>query len=227
MRPFPFLVAILAFTCPAPSRAAASGGPPASGRVVVVELFSSRACASCPAANAVLTELAQDDPAVLPLDLHVTYFDRPGWKDGDSLPAASQRQQHYAAQLRTGGVYTPQVVAGGRHAALGYDARAVRAAVALAREEAGGVALGLAPDGAGLRLQAGAGQGRGTLWLVGYDAPESRQGGGVNTVRAVQAVGEWHGAPVVLEVPPPPRGARAAVLLQDDAGVILAAATLR
>jgi len=106
----------------------------------------------------------------------------------------------------------------------------VQAAVALARGEAGGVPLGLSVDPPGLRVQAGAGPGRGTLWLVGFDGPAGRRGPGVNpgvnTVRALQEVGGWHGAPVSLTAAAP-RGARTAVLLQDDRGAILAAALLR
>lgn len=197
----------------------------ASECVVVVELFSSQACPSCPAADAVVSSMAQADAALLPLDLHVTYFDRAGWKDAYSLSAASQRQRRYVSQLGTAGVYTPQVVVSGRHEAVGYDARAVRAAVAQAREDAGrAVPLDLVRDAGGLRLTAGAGPGQGTLWLVGFDTPGGRRSG-VNTVRMLQAVGEWHGAPVSLAVAPP-RGERAALLLQDDRGAILAAAVL-
>jgi len=215
MRPLYLLAALLMAVLPAR----------ASERVVVVELFSSQACPSCPAADAVVSSMAQADATLLPLDLHVTYFDRAGWKDSYSLPAASQRQRRYVSQLGTAGVYTPQVVVAGRHEAVGYDARAVHAAVAQAREDAGrAVPLDLVRDPAGLRLTAGAGRGQGTLWLVGFDAPGGRRGG-VNTVRTLQAVGEWHGAPVSLAVAPP-RGERAALLLQDDRGAILAAAVL-
>ena len=198
----------------------------AAERVLVVELFSSLACPSCPAANAVLADLAQGDATLLPLDLHVTYFDRAGWKDGYSFPGASQRQRRYAAQLGTPGVYTPEIVVGGRHEAPGYDAGAVQAAVEQARGEAGAeIALRLEHDPAGLRVSAGAGHGRGTLWLVGYDLP-ARHGPGVNTVRTLQAVADWHGAAVSLALALP-HGDRAAVLLQDDNGAILSAAILR
>lgn len=197
----------------------------ASERVVVVELFSSQACPSCPAANAVVSSMAQADATLLPLDLHVTYFDRAGLKDAYSLPAASQRQRRYVSQLGTAGVYTPQVVVAGRHEAMGYDKQAVYAAVAQARGDAGiAVPLDLVRDAAGLRVTAGVGTGQGTLWLVGFDSPGGRRNG-VNTVRALQAVGEWHGAPVSLALAPP-RGERVALLLQDDRGAILAAAVL-
>ena len=198
----------------------------AAERVLVVELFSSQACPSCPTANAVLADLAQGDATLLPLDLHVTYFDRAGWKDGYSFPGASQRQRRYATQLRTPGVYTPEIVVGGRHEAPGYDAGAVQAAVEQARGEAGAeVALRLERDPAGLRVSAGAGHGQGTLWLVGYDLP-ARHGRGVNTVRTLQAVADWHGAAVSL-TSALPYGDRAAVLLQDESGAILSAAILR
>lgn len=228
MRPISILAAVLAagFAVPAQDAGAAPGA--ASERVLVVELFSSQACPSCPTAEAVMTDMAQGDATLLPLDLHVTYFDRAGWKDAYSLPAASQRQRRYASQLGTAGVYTPQVVVAGRRQAVGYDAGAVQAAVAQARRDVRGdgeVALALAHDPAGLRVQAGAGPGQGTLWLVGYDAPSGRHGG-VNTVRTLQALGDWRGAPVDMLVAAP-LGEHAALLLQDRGGAILSAAVLR
>ena len=172
--------------------------------------------------------LAQQDEAVLLLDLHVTYFDRAGWKDRYSIPAASRRQRQYSAQLGTAGVYTPQVVVGGRQEAQGFDADAVHAAVARARAAPAGpaVAVGVTRDGDGLRLQAGAGAGRGTLWLVGFDPPPGRGGVGVNTVRSLGAVGDWQGRALTLRAAQPV-GERTAVLLQDEGGAILAAAVLR
>ena len=231
--PTPILAAVLAMGFAAPAQESRAAPAAASGatseRVLVVELFSSQACPSCPAAEAVMTDMARDDATLLPLDLHVTYFDRAGWKDAYSLPAASQRQRRYVSQLGTAGVYTPQVVVAGRREALGYDAHAVQAAVAQARRDArgdSGVALALGYDPAGLRVQAGAGQGQGTLWLVGYDAPSGRHGGGVNTVRTLQALGDWRGAPVEMTAALP-RGEHAALLLQDRGGAILSAAVLR
>ena len=64
----------------------------AGERPVVVELFTSQGCSSCPPANAFLNELSRERPDVLPLALHVTYWDRLGWKDPFSLEAATMRQ---------------------------------------------------------------------------------------------------------------------------------------
>ena len=60
----------------------------AAERPVVVELFTSQGCSSCPPANAFLNELSRDRRDLLPLAFHVTYWDRLGWKDPFSLPAA-------------------------------------------------------------------------------------------------------------------------------------------
>lgn len=204
---------------------------------IVVELFTSQSCSSCPPADALLAELERTEPDLLPLDLHVTYWDRLGWKDPYSLQAATDRQHRYAEQLGARQVYTPQLIVAGRHQAIGSDRRAVLAALAAARAEAqAGPALTLAPDGAGLRVEAGAGQGAATLWLVGFDARRTTavragENGGrtlteVNIVRALRPVADWRGPALSLALPRP-QGERAAVLLQDEAGRILAAAVLR
>ena len=73
---------------------------------VVVELFTSQGCSSCPPADAFLTDLARQRRDVLPLAYHVTYWDYLGWKDPYSLDAATARQRAYARYLGEDGVYT-------------------------------------------------------------------------------------------------------------------------
>jgi hypothetical protein len=70
----------------------------AGERPVVVELFTSQGCSSCPPANAFLNEMSRGRPDVLPLAFHVTYWARLGWKDPFSLEAATVRQDHNAAR---------------------------------------------------------------------------------------------------------------------------------
>ena len=110
----------------------ATGRARAAAPLVVVELFTSQSCSSCPAADALLRELAPR-PGVLALSFHVTYWNRLGWRDPFSLPEATERQRRYAATLRDGSVeagqvYTPQAVVQGAQGLIGSDRRAMAAA---------------------------------------------------------------------------------------------------
>ena len=201
----------------------------------MVELFTSQSCSSCPPADALLAELARTRPDILALDFHVTYWDRLGWKDPYSFPGATERQRRYAGQMGRDGIYTPQLVAGGRHQTVGSDRAGVLAAITAAIADGPAATLRLGRDGAGLLVEAGAGQGAGQVLLVGFDpAHTTRVGGGendgrtlteVNIVRSVTAAGAWRGEPVTLRVPVP-AGERTAALLQGGDGRILAAAVL-
>jgi len=207
--------------------AAAQGAAP-----IVVELFTSQSCSSCPPADALLVELAQR-PNVLALSFHVTYWDRLGWRDRFSLPAATERQRGYAATMGRNQVYTPQVVIQGRTDALGSDRAVVLAALAAAA--AASVPLRLAATAEHVSLGIGAGAGAGSLWLIGYDRRHvTAIGGGENggrtlahahVVRSLARLGEWHGGPHQQNAPRPP-GERVAVLLQAADGGILGAATV-
>src|SRR5262245_61880827 len=95
-----------------PAFAAAEPRPP-----VLVELFTSEGCSSCPPADAALAALARD-PAlksaeVIPLELHVDYWNDLGWADPFSAPEFTARQEDYARLLGSDGLYTPQMVIDG------------------------------------------------------------------------------------------------------------------
>ncbi|MCA0872372.1 DUF1223 domain-containing protein [Seohaeicola saemankumensis] len=85
---------------------------------VVVELFTSQGCSSCPPADALMHELATRDD-VLPLALHVDYWDYIGWKDEFATPAHSARQKGYAHAGGRTMVYTPQMIVMGREDVVG------------------------------------------------------------------------------------------------------------
>lgn len=116
------------------SPAAASDGPPR----VVVELFTSQGCSSCPPADELLRRLGNArgvKDGLIPLSFHVDYWNHIGWKDPYSQRAWSKRQRRYAAKLPSG-VYTPQVVIDGRAHVVGSRGREVTDGITAARKRA-------------------------------------------------------------------------------------------
>jgi hypothetical protein len=100
---------------------------------VLVELFTSEGCSSCPPAEAQLARLAERQPVdaarVVPLAMHVDYWDRLGWPDPFGTPAWTARQHAYAP-IGEGRVYTPQAVIDGRDETVGSRGAALERAVA-------------------------------------------------------------------------------------------------
>lgn len=84
---------------------------------VVVELFTSQGCSSCPPADAMLAGLA-DAPAILPLSFHVDYWDYLGWADSFARPEFTARQERYAHAAGERSVYTPQIIVDGHDTAV-------------------------------------------------------------------------------------------------------------
>jgi hypothetical protein len=110
---------------------AALVGPAAAGdvkRPVVVELFTSQGCSSCPPADQILTRLAQRR-GVLAMTLPVNYWDMLGWKDTLASEATTNRQKSYAATMGHGGVYTPQMIVDGTSDLVGNKDAAIEAAI--------------------------------------------------------------------------------------------------
>ena len=212
-----------------------SGTGGTAQRPVVLELFQSQGCSSCPPANANLNAIA-DRPDVLALSFGVTYWDQLGWKDTFAKPAYTDRQKAYARGLGAQ-LGTPQMVVEGREDLIGVDARDVELALRRARpamDAAVAVSRGRVEIGAGQAPKAGA-----DVWLVRYDprvqqvAIQRGENNGKtlphrDVVRELTRLGGWNGAPTAFTTPPPADPAlRTAVLVQaKNGGPILAAARL-
>ena len=113
---------------------------------VVVELFTSQGCSSCPPADRLLSRLKRDSRlagAVIPLAFHVDYWNHQGWSDPFSSSLWSQRQEGYAHAFRSNRVYTPQLVVNGRTECVGSSEIEVMRRIheALAAAPAGVVSL--------------------------------------------------------------------------------------
>jgi len=108
-------------------------------RPVVVELFTSEGCSSCPPADALLAKLDREqrlgNAEIIALEEHVDYWDQLGWRDPFSSAQWTERQQDYAAVFRNDGVYTPQMVVDGRAEFVGSSQSRARSAIAEAVRE--------------------------------------------------------------------------------------------
>ena len=131
----------------------APANTPASGPLIV-ELFTSEGCSSCPPADRLLTQLAANANATLiPLSEHVDYWNDIGWADPFSAPAFSERQRQYAevfgARGERGGVYTPQMVIDGHIGFVGSNsAKAQEAMTQAAQAAKANVQISLTPNAA-------------------------------------------------------------------------------
>jgi hypothetical protein len=122
---------------------------------VVVELYTSQGCSSCPPADAFLAKLA-DDPAVIPLALHVDYWDYIGWADSFANPKFTERQKAYAHAEGSKTIYTPQFIIGGKDRVVGHSPGEVAAKIIEVMQKGGSVQLWLERQGDFVSIRAAA-----------------------------------------------------------------------
>lgn len=208
----------------------------AAGQPVVVELFTSQGCSSCPPADALVGELARR-PGVIALAYHVDYWDELGWKDRFSIPEASQRQRGYVRRLARSGLFTPQIVVSGDTSLVGSNRAAVETAVA---EDRDAIAVVLSRAEGTLHIQfPEAWREPMDVYLITYvreatskvDAGENahRTLTHFNVVRSFKALGTWSGKPQRMTVPiaelPQESDAVAVILQRKKQGAVAGAAS--
>lgn len=211
-----------------------------ANRPVVVELYTSQGCSSCPPADALLSRLAQRDD-VIALALHVNYWDYIGWTDTFGSQTFTDRQQAYARFAREKMVYTPQmVVNGGKDKIVGDDEAALlQRLTALGDHD--GPQLELSREGAALRIRAkatGLLAETALIELVRYipsaeiDIDRGENAGQrilyTNIVTSWKTVGEWDGTePLDIEVPATGDQPSVVLVQEKGPGTIFAAAVSR
>jgi len=210
---------------------------------VVVKLFTSQGCNSCPPADAYLGSL-KGRPNIVALSFHVNYWDYLGWNDTFASDDATHRQRWYAKALGERTIYTPQIVVGGvrhevgsRHKAVSKAIREVAAAqrtneyveVKIAGAPSGEVTVVVARGHVYHRRVA--------VWLAVFDSyhevriergeNSGRTLGYHNVVREIREIGEWYGEELSIALD---RAAIASVgeaiaviVQEDDSGRILGA----
>jgi hypothetical protein len=216
-----------------PLRAQDEGNGP-----VVVELFTSQGCSSCPPADAILHELAQRDD-IIALALHVDYWDYIGWVDIFGRPENTARQQAYARAAEATMIYTPQMVIGGVDMMIGSRPMRVMEAIADHSRRAMLFDVKLSRNGDTLRIFASEGvPGSYDVQLVRYKPHQTvaiRRGENAgqeldyaNIVTAWDVLGQWDGA-APLAISADVQGPEPVVVIIQAAGhgAIAGAARLR
>jgi hypothetical protein len=220
---------------------AVAGIAAAETRPVVVELFTSQGCSSCPPADAFLHELSQRDD-VIALALHVDYWDYIGWKDVFAQPAFTKRQKAYAKAGGRRSVYTPQLIIGGQDHVVGTHEENASDLIQQQAVTDHGVTLRAEKDSAGMvtvhaEAQDGV-SGPLIVYLVRYiphkevEITRGENAGKTivytNIVTDWSAIGEWDlAAPLMLQSSAQGDTPGVVLLQKNGIGAIMAAAHIR
>jgi hypothetical protein len=210
---------------------------------VVVELYTSQGCSSCPPSDAFLGELAQRKD-IIALAFHVDYWDYIGWVDPFAKPAFTERQRNYARSLRQRYVYTPEMVVDGSAHDSGIDRSTVAGFLGKARSQnAPRVPVNIVDSGAGsitVTVPAYATDEKLDVWLVAFDPQHKTQVArgenrgrelvDYNVVRNLALLTKWDGKAATWTVSSDKLGDcdGVAILVQRaDLGAMVGAAQLR
>lgn len=204
-RPRALMVAVVAATAALAMGTASRDVQAADKPLVVVELFTSQGCNSCPPADALLGELIKRDD-VLGFSFHVDYWDYIGWHDTFAMQESGLRQRSYVNRVGGRYVYTPQLVIGGKEQVVGHDKRAVNDAIeATAARPMVDVSAhkGTTKGQWVVELAPAELSGPATVWLVTYDnrhdvdiqrgENRGKQLAYYNVVRQMDRIATWDG----------------------------------
>ena len=212
-----------------------------TGHPVVLELFTSQSCSSCPPADALLKQLSASDPDLLPLSFHVHYWDYLSWKDTYSSPVYTDRQSAYARALGQNGVFTPQLIVNGTTSAIGSNEGDVERAISDARRTPPAVSVSLKPAGHQL-IASIATSSRSTapmqadIWEVQFDryakthVAAGENGGrtleSINNVTSITSLGTWRSdGSKTIPLDMPASGSVVVIVQTPQQGPILGAAS--
>ena len=214
----------------------AYGDGNATAHPVVLELFTSQGCSSCPPADRLVSKYAED-AGVLVLSYHVNYWDYLGWKDPYSSVENTNRQREYVSYLRSSNVYTPQAVIQGHYDVVGSNASNLASALGTAAKTGLWIEAKLKADDkkADISLPE-TGNIHARILLVGYQkqssnaVPRGENAGAQlvhrNSVTSIISLGDWHGAALKLSKELPAGDGVALLIQSSDTGEILGAAWL-
>jgi hypothetical protein len=188
------------------SQASAASSP------VLVELFTSQGCSSCPPADRLAGAL-KNQPGIIMVSLNVDYWDYLGWRDTLARPEYTRRQMDYAHSRGDNDVYTPQMVINGTGHAVGSNRGSVEGAISQARRGSAAVALQMraTENEIIVDMPKGDAGAEATLWVMAI-APEvivkierGENSGSSNTyhnvVRKLVPAGMWDGSATTLKLP--------------------------
>jgi hypothetical protein len=139
---------------------------------VLVELFTSQGCSSCPPADELLRKIAKDPNLhgrAIPLAYHVDYWDHLGWRDPFSSRAWSERQGEYARALHLDGAYTPQVVIDGSRQMVGSSSIQIYSAIEDESKRASDGSIELQKDGEEVVVRGNAPRGGVDVMVVAFE----------------------------------------------------------
>ncbi|MDB5368297.1 MAG: hypothetical protein JWM77_4224 [Rhodospirillales bacterium] len=205
---------------------------------VVVELFTSQGCSSCPPADAVLADLAER-PGVITLAWHVDYWNRLGWRDPYASAEATNRQRAYRNALKLPNLYTPQTVVQGVHDIVGTQGVEINRAVDAARKQDGVAIQARWRDDGSLAIEVPAAAASGTVRVVTYDRAQSNDVtagenaghklGTTHPVSASTVLARWQGDATTMTARPvlTPTSEGIVVMLQGDDLRVLGATALK